>query len=118
MQNHRLGRDVGQVFAENTDWRGPWTSACYDICTVRGGSMNRLLWTAAMLLCLGTPCLAQIGGGGQGTDDHDDAAPTQVGYAVVTAASSATGLTVMETFGLKDGTEINRAGFPSPELVT
>ena len=80
--------------------------------------MNRLLWTAAMFLCLGTPCLAQIGGGGQGTDDHDDAAPTQVGYAVVTASSSATGLTVMETFGLKVGTEINRAGFPSPELVT
>ena len=80
--------------------------------------MNRLLWTAAMFLCLGVPCLAQIGGGGGTTDDHDDAAPIQVGYAVVTASSSATGLTVMETFGLKDGTEINRAGFPSPELVT
>jgi hypothetical protein len=71
-----------------------------------------------MFLCLGVPCLAQIGGGGGTTDDHDDAAPIQVGYAIVTASSSATGLTVMETFGLKDGTQINRAAFPSPELVT
>jgi hypothetical protein len=73
-----------------------------------------------MFLCLGIPCLAQGGGfgGGPVTDDHDDTAPVQVGYAVVTPSSSATGLTVLETFGLKDGTEVNQAGFLPPELVT
>lgn len=82
--------------------------------------MKRLLWTAGMFLCLGTPCLAQGGGfgGGPATDDHDDAAPVQVGYAVVTSSGPLTSLTVLETFGLKDGTEINQAGFPPPALVT
>jgi len=81
--------------------------------------MKRLLWTAVIFLCFGIPCFAQGGGfGGQPTDDHDDAAPIQVGYAVVTTASSTSGLTVMETFGLKDGMETDQAGFLPPELST
>ncbi len=82
--------------------------------------MKKLLWTACGLLCLGIPCLAQGGGfgGGQTVDDHDDAAAVEVGYAVVTPSSSGGGLTVMETFGLKDGTETTQAGFAAPELLT
>jgi len=75
---------------------------------------------AGMFLCLGIPCLAQGGGfgGGQSSDDHDDTAPVQIGYAVVTPASFGSGFAVMETFGLKDGTETIQAGFPAPDLVT
>lgn len=82
--------------------------------------MKRLLWTAGLFLCLGIPCLAQGGGfgGGQPVDDHDDTALVQVGYAVVTPATTNIGFTVMETFGLKEGEQTTQAGFPAPDLIT
>jgi hypothetical protein len=81
--------------------------------------MKKLLSTFGMFLCLGISGFAQGGfGDDEQVDDHTDAAPIQSGYAVVTPASPTTALTVLETFGLKDGTETRQAGFPAPELVT
>jgi hypothetical protein len=82
--------------------------------------MRRLLWAMGIFLSLGIPAFAQggIGGGGQPADDHNDAAPVQSGYAVITPAFTGPGLTVLETFGLKVGEETVQAGFASSELLT
>jgi hypothetical protein len=81
--------------------------------------MKKLLLASCMFLGLGISGFAQGGfGGGETTDDHNDTAPIQSGYAVITPSSTIGGLTVLETFGLKDGSETRQAGFPAPELVT
>jgi hypothetical protein len=52
-------------------------------------------------------------------DDHDDAAPLQVGYAVVTPIpDSAGGLVVFETFGLKTGAATDATGVLPGTLTT
>lgn len=83
-------------------------------------SMKKLLSTFGIFLCLGLSGFAQGGGfgGDEPTDDHADSAPLQAGYAVITPAAPTTSLTVLETFGLKDGTETRQATVPAPELVT
>jgi hypothetical protein len=87
------------------------------LAIIRG--MKKLLLASCMFLCLGVSGFAQGGFGGDGsTDDHTDSAPIQSGYAVITPASPTADLTVLETFGLKDGTETRQAGFPAPVLVT
>jgi hypothetical protein len=83
--------------------------------------MKRLLCIVGILCALSVPGFAQggFGGGGQATDDHNDSAPVQTGYAVVTPATTNTGITVMETFGLKENADAtNQAGFLPPELMT
>src|SRR5207249_2281171 len=51
------------------------------------------------------------------SDDHDDNATVQKGYAVVTSASTS-GLVVFETFGLKNGPDTTQAGVLPPALTT
>lgn len=82
--------------------------------------MRRQLWTLGIFLSLGISGFAQglSLGGGPPTDDHNDAAPLQTGYAVITPASTVPGLTVMETFGLKSGGADQQAGFASSDLIT
>jgi hypothetical protein len=59
----------------------------------------------------------------EGRDDHNDNAPVQSGYGVVTpvAATSggtATGLVVFETFGLRENSGTPQAGVLPPDLTT
>jgi len=59
--------------------------------------------------------------GKQGKDDHDDKAPIQSGYAVITpATTSGTGLVVFETFGWRRGGDAGtpQAGVLPPDLTT
>jgi hypothetical protein len=53
-------------------------------------------------------------------DDHDDRAPVQAGYAVVTntTTGSTTGLVVFETFGFRGFGGTNQAGVLPPGLTT
>ena len=59
-----------------------------------------------------------------GLDDHDDHAPVQSGYAVVTpvvtaTSTNTTGLVVFETFGLREGLSgTPQAGVLPPDLTT
>jgi len=58
----------------------------------------------------------------QGHDDHNDAAPVQSGYAIVTpvtttTSSLTTGLVVFETFGLRNATDATQAGVLPPNLT-
>ena len=82
--------------------------------------MRRLLLASGIFLSLSLSGFAQGGGFGDGppADDHQNAAPVRVGYAVITPASTGPGLTVMETFGLKSGEETSQAGFASSDLAT
>ncbi len=59
-------------------------------------------------------------GQGRDRDDHDDKAPVQAGYAVVTpVAATTSGLVVFETFGLrKGGDNATQAGVLPPDLTT
>src|SRR5437870_7280056 len=57
----------------------------------------------------------------QDRDDHDDRAPIQSGYAVITpATTSGTGLVVFETFGWRRGGDAGtpQAGVQPPDLTT
>src|SRR5437870_4881654 len=55
---------------------------------------------------------------GQGQDDHDDNGPIQTGYAVITTATSTTsGISVVETFGLRKTIPATQAGVIPPPLV-
>jgi hypothetical protein len=68
-----------------------------------------------------TFALAEDGGGKpEGHDDHNDAAPVQSGYAVVTPSDKATsGLIAFETFGLREGDGgASQAGVLPPGLTT
>jgi len=52
-------------------------------------------------------------------DDHDDKAPMQSGYAVVTAAGTSSAIAVFETFGMRhEGKEATQAGVLPPNLTT
>src|SRR2546426_5045278 len=56
-------------------------------------------------------------------DDHDDKAPIQAGYGVVTPVSATTGgttsgLVVFETFGLRGEGGTTQAGVLPPDLTT
>jgi hypothetical protein len=74
--------------------------------------MKRLYCAAGLIIALTAAAFAQ------GTDDHNDAAPVQSGYAIVTPVTPTTSLTVFESFGLRRGTETNQAGLPAPDLIT
>jgi hypothetical protein len=55
----------------------------------------------------------------QTQDDHDDLAPVQAGYAIVSPTFPTTSLVVTETFGLrKAGTTATQAGVVAPPLIT
>lgn len=87
--------------------------------------MRRILETLAVIVFSTALALAQGRSGGRGPqdrDDHDDHAPIQSGYAVITpATTSGTGLVVFETFGLR-GNEGNagalQAGVLPADLTT
>jgi len=51
-------------------------------------------------------------------DDHNDNGPIQTGYAVVTPALAATGVSVMETFGLRQQNGAIQSSVMPPALVT
>jgi hypothetical protein len=66
--------------------------------------MRRLLGTLVLILFTAVLVIGQGKGKPEkeGKDDHDDKAPMQAGYAVVTPAAGATaGLVAFETFGLR-----------------
>jgi hypothetical protein len=71
-------------------------------------------WLAALLgLAGGLDRLALA------ADDHDDTAPLQVGYAIVTPIpATAGGLSVFETFGLKRGSLIDATAVLPSDLTT
>jgi len=58
------------------------------------------------------------GTGGQGRDDHDDSAPIQSGYAVITPAFPTSDLVVFGTFGLRHGSDTTQASIIPPDLTT
>jgi hypothetical protein len=83
--------------------------------------MRRFLGTLIVVLFSAALTFAQ---GGGGHDDHNDAAPVQSGYAVVTpvvatTSGTATGLVVFETFGMRGGPGgTTQAGVLPPDLTT
>jgi hypothetical protein len=95
--------------------------------------MRRLFLTLMLMLVSAALVLAEDhstgkGGGpavqGQDKDDHDDRAPVQSGYAVitpvaVTTGATTTGLVVFETFGLRGyASGALQAGVLPPDLTT
>src|ERR1051326_7092534 len=82
----------------------------------RGTFMRRLLITLFCLAALSTPVFAQ-------TDDHNDAGPLTVGYAVVTATNGIIpfgfgGLIAFETFGYRSQVPALQAGVLPATLTT
>jgi hypothetical protein len=85
--------------------------------------MTRILGTTLIVLLSAVLAVAQPGPGRGGDhDDHDDRAPVQSGYAVVSSATtsgSTTGLVVFETFGMRGGPGgTTQAGVQPPDLTT
>jgi hypothetical protein len=81
----------------------------------RGTFMRRLLITLFCLAALSTPAFAQ--------DDHNDAGPVLVGYAVVTATNGIIpfgfgGLVVFETFGYRSEVPALQAGVLPATMTT
>ena len=78
--------------------------------------MRRLLIALSCFAALSTPAFAQ--------DDHNDAAPVVIGYAVVTATSGVSsfgisgGLVVFETFGLRSEFPALQAGVLPAAMTT
>jgi len=54
----------------------------------------------------------------QTRDDHNDSGPVQTGYAVVTPALAATGVSVLESFGLRQQDGAVQSSVVPPPLVT
>jgi hypothetical protein len=84
--------------------------------------MRRLFFTLVLLLISATLVFAQDSGTGgldrRDKDDHDDKAPTQSGYAVVTPVGTTTsGLVVFETFGMRNNSGTTQAGVLPPDLT-
>src|SRR5256885_16944949 len=88
--------------------------------------MRRLFGPLFVVLLSAALAVAQgnSGGRGQDHDDHNDSAPVQSGYAVVTpvvatTSGTATGLVVFETFGQRGGSNgTTQAGVLPPDLTT
>ena len=80
--------------------------------------MYRMVLLVTMILISATLAFPQ------GHDDHDDAAPVQSGYAIVTPVTTTTstlttGLVVFETFGLRENAgNATQAGVLPPDLTT
>jgi hypothetical protein len=85
--------------------------------------MRRCFGTVVVVLFSAVLAVAQ-GGSGGGHDDHNDNAPVQSGYAVITpvvatTSGTATGLVVFESFGLRGGLGgTAQAGVLPPDLTT
>src|SRR5206468_390162 len=83
-------------------------------------SMRRLIAVLSVILLATTLALAE------GHDDHNDSAPIQAGYGVVTPVAATTGgttsgLVVFETFGLRSNngnSGTTQAGVLPPDLTT
>jgi hypothetical protein len=86
--------------------------------------MRRFLGISILVLFSAAIALAQEPSdqGRLDRDDHDDKAPVQSGYAVVTPATTSgttTGLVVFETFGLRgEASGTTQAGVLPPDLTT
>jgi hypothetical protein len=87
--------------------------------------MRRLYGIFILIVFSAVFAFAQEGERRDDRDDHDDKAPIQAGYAVitplaVTTSSSTSGLVVFETFGLRgnDGGAAKQAGVLPPDLTT
>ena len=95
--------------------------------------MRRMILSLLLILLSVAVAMAQEPSSGQsvpsipqvlGQDDHDDHAPVQAGYAVVTpvvtaTSTNTTGLVVFETFGLREGLSgTPQAGVLPPDLTT
>jgi hypothetical protein len=84
--------------------------------------MHRCFGTVAVVLFSAVLAVAQGASGGH--DDHNDSAPVQSGYAVITpvvatTGGTATGLVVFETFGMRGGHDgTTQAGVLPPDLTT
>jgi hypothetical protein len=80
--------------------------------------MRRIFGTLTVLLFAAVLVVPQ----GMAADDHDDNAPVQSGYAIVTATTggtAVTGLVVFETFGMRHGSNgATQAGVLPPDLTT
>jgi hypothetical protein len=80
----------------------------------------------ALMLLLLSSALVFAGDGAKGNegnkkqeDDHNDKAPVQSGYAVISPISAPTGLVAFETFGLREGDSgTPQAGVLPPDLTT
>src|SRR2546427_7279733 len=83
--------------------------------------MRRFLVSSIILLFSVVVAFAEGRPAGKGPrqDDHDDKAAIRSGYAVITPATSGTGLVVFETFGLRRGGDAGtpQAGVLPPDLT-
>src|SRR2546426_12072079 len=83
--------------------------------------MRRFLVSSIILLFSVVVAFAEGRPAGKGPrqDDHDDKAAIRSGYAVITPATSGTGLVVFETFGLRRGGDAGtpQAGVLPPRLT-
>jgi hypothetical protein len=89
------------------------------VAGAKGDNMRKFTGILILILSMTTAVLAE--GRGEGKDDHDDKAPVQAGYAVVTPSAGATSLVAFETFGLRDHGNNNsaaQAGLLPPGLTT
>src|SRR5262249_28013635 len=74
--------------------------------------MHRIFGIVTITLLSVVMAFAQ--GPPSGKDDHDDKAPIQLGYAVITPTTGGTGLVVFETFGWRRGGD---AGTPQAAVL-
>jgi len=85
--------------------------------------MRRILGILLLISFATAYAVAAVPEGTNDHDDHNDKAPIQSGYGVITpvAATSggtATGLVVFETFGLRENSGTPQAGVLPPDLTT
>ena len=87
------------------------------------GDMKKLLGILLLMSFATAFAVAKEPEGREDRDDHDDKAPIQAGYGVVTPVSATTGgttsgLVVFETFGLRGEGGATQAGVLPPDLTT
>src|SRR5437868_4160768 len=85
--------------------------------------MRKLLGILLLMSFATAFAVAKEPEGREARDDHDDKAPIQAGYGVVTPVSATTGgttsgLVVFETFGLRGDGGTTQAGVLPPDLTT